>query len=251
MQLSCAVASLWLEPEDLVRSQNQLLADSISRLAEENASLVNEYPVKPSIRRSVTDRSAAFGVFQRQAVNLASSKFEEELASVASTSAPASTTASIVSSLDSEDGIEDAELRTTLVIQNVPSTLTRDELVSLMNTHEQAGQFDLVYVPVDLNSSLGFGYAFVNFCSASAAEQFLLKFDGFSNWADLSDVVCRVKWNGAHQGLQTLVARYRNSPVMHPDVPDAMKPAMFDGGNRVPFPSPTKKLKAPNPRRSK
>lgn len=231
----------------MVRSQHQLLADSIARLAEENVSLVSEHPIRPSFRRSVTDQSAVFGVFQPGKF---SSKMEEDLYSVASTSAPASTTASIVSS-SSEDDIEESELRTTVVMQNLPITLTRDELVSLMNAHDQTGQFDLVYVPVDLNSNLGFGYAFVNFCSGPAAEQFILKFDGFSDWPDSSGAMCCVKWNGAHQGLQTLVARYRNSPVMHPDVPDASKPVMFDGGDRIPFPSPTKKLKAPNLQRSR
>lgn len=45
--------------------------------------------------------------------------------------------------------------------------------------------------------------------------------------------------------------RYQNSPVMHPDVPDEWKPALFVQGVRVDFPAPTKKVKAPKVRGKK
>ena len=41
------------------------------------------------------------------------------------------------------------------------------------------------------------------------------------------------------------VDRYRNSPVMHRDVPDEYKPVIFKNGVRKNFPRPTKKVKAP------
>lgn len=52
-------------------------------------------------------------------------------------------------------------------------------------------------------------------------------------------------WGGPHQGLEAHVERYRNSPVMHEDVPDTFKPVLFANGVRISFPLPTRKLRAP------
>jgi RNA recognition motif-containing protein len=114
-----------------------------------------------------------------------------------------------------------------------------------MDEHSFQGTYNLVYVPVDLNSGSGFGYAFINFSEAAFAEEFIDRLNGFK----VSEHICEVTWSSAHQGLDAHVRRYRNSPVMHPDVPDALKPAIFEAGERVPFPPPTKKLRAPKLRK--
>ena len=42
--------------------------------------------------------------------------------------------------------------------------------------------------------------------------------------------------------------RFRNSPMMHPSMPDSMKPIVLLDGVRTEFPAPTKKLRAPRQR---
>jgi hypothetical protein len=59
---------------------------------------------------------------------------------------------------------------------------------------------------------------------------------------------CKVEWNVC-QGLNSLIERFRNNPVMHEAVPEDHKPVYFIDGVEEPFPAPTKPLKAPRLRK--
>merc|ERR1712157_349271 len=48
-----------------------------------------------------------------------------------------------------------------------------------------------------------------------------------------------------HKGQQVNEDRYRNSPVMHPIVPDVFKPVVLENGVRVAFPASDVKVKPP------
>lgn len=137
------------------------------------------------------------------------------------------------------------EWRTTVMLRNLPNNYTRDMLMELVDTLGFNGQYDLIYFPVDFRTGAGLGYAFVNLCTPRNALKLWKRLEGFSRWALPSQKVCSVTWSHPHQGLESHVARYRNSPVMHPAVPDRWKPALFERGTRVAFPGPTKKLKMP------
>lgn len=113
------------------------------------------------------------------------------------------------------------------------------------------GCFDLVYVPVDFATHCGLGYAFVNLVSPEAASSFVAAFNGFSNWPSASSKVCEVSWSCELQGLEAHVQRYRDSPVLHESVPDMFRPVLFNDGERVPFPAPTKVIKQPRLRASR
>lgn len=60
-----------------------------------------------------------------------------------------------------------------------------------------------------------------------------------------------VNWASPHQGLEAHIAHFRNSPVMHEDVREEHKPALFKDGERVEFPKPTKVIRAPRLRAGK
>eukprot|EP00445_Apocalathium_hangoei_P022377 CAMPEP_0203890740 /NCGR_PEP_ID=MMETSP0359-20131031/34129_1 /ASSEMBLY_ACC=CAM_ASM_000338 /TAXON_ID=268821 /ORGANISM="Scrippsiella Hangoei, Strain SHTV-5" /LENGTH=363 /DNA_ID=CAMNT_0050812421 /DNA_START=91 /DNA_END=1182 /DNA_ORIENTATION=+ len=138
--------------------------------------------------------------------------------------------------------------RTTLMLRNLPKALTRDMLLLALDRMGFCGQYDLVYIPVDFSSGASLGYAFVNMTSTTFTVQLWASFDGLTPWSVESQQPCAVNWSDPHQGLQAHIERYRSSPVMHPDVPDEWKPALFMAGIRVPFPPPQKKLKAPKVR---
>jgi hypothetical protein len=108
-----------------------------------------------------------------------------------------------------------------------------------------AGQYDFLYVPMDFMSRACYGYAFVNFTQPSDADRFWNTFNGFSQWAFPSRKTCRTFWSKPHQGLEANIARYRNSPVMHKDVPDEYKPMVLIDGVRSVFPPPTKTIRLP------
>lgn len=166
-------------------------------------------------------------------------------------------TASLFSSLSSFD--EEAQKgagalahtlpheRTTVMMRNIPNNCTREQLITLIEENGFQSCFDLVYLPIDLKNKVGLGYAFLNFRSNEDANAFILSFQGFKNWNMKSEKICEVTWSDAMQGLSEHVERYRDSPVMHDSVPEEFKPVLFKDGQRVKFPPPTRKLRAPRP----
>lgn len=163
----------------------------------------------------------------------------------------ASSTVSQVSSKDTSDSGSDSGAssevpeRTTIMLRNLPLTYTRMMLLDLLNSEGFKCRYDFLYLPSNFETSLGFGYAFVNFSSEDDAELAFQHFQGFSDWTTSSDEVCETSWSDPYQGLAANVERYRNSPVMHESVDDKHKPVVFCGGLRQSFPAPTKLIKAP------
>lgn len=133
----------------------------------------------------------------------------------------------------------------TLMLRNLPNNYTRVMLLSLLDSEGFVGQYDFVYLPIDFKSHASLGYAFVNLSSTQAAERCWKVFEGFNKWVVPSSKVCSVNWSTPFQGLDAHVERYRNSPVMHEHVPDEYKPMLLADGKRLPFPPPTKKIRAP------
>jgi len=138
--------------------------------------------------------------------------------------------------------------KTTLMLRNVPNNYTRDMLLELLDGEGFKGEYDFVYLPMDFKSSANLGYAFVNVASPSKVHHFWAALDGYKEWTIPTAKVCQVGWSDPHQGLRANVHRYRNSPVMHEDVPDECKPVLFAHGIRTDFPNPTKSLHAPRRR---
>jgi len=145
-------------------------------------------------------------------------------------------------------GIPDSE-KTTVMMRNIPNDYTRTMLLKLLDTQGFGGKYDLVYLPIDYHSKVGFGYAFINLISPAEAERFRKHFTDFSKWNVVSQKVCEVCWSSVLQGVQAHIDRYRNSPVMHEAVRDEFKPVLFENGVRISFPKPTKSIRAPRARR--
>jgi hypothetical protein len=144
--------------------------------------------------------------------------------------------------------LADGKKRTTVMLRNMPNNYSRTMLVELLDAEGFAGQYDFLYLPMDFQSRASLGYAFINFTSSDTAEAFWRVFDGYSNWAIPSRKMSGVSWSGPHQGLEAHIERYRNSPVMAESTPDEYKPILFDRGVRIPFPAPTRRIRAPRVR---
>jgi hypothetical protein len=136
------------------------------------------------------------------------------------------------------------EIRTTVMIRNMPNNYTRKMLMDLMDSCGFAGQYDFVYLPIDFETKACLGYAFINMVTTAAASQFWNVFAGFSRWAIPSRKVAGVSWSGPHQGLEAHIERYRNSSIMCESTPDEYKPIILSNGVRVPFPAATRKLRS-------
>jgi hypothetical protein len=139
--------------------------------------------------------------------------------------------------------------RTTIMMRNIPNNYTREMLLDLIKKSDLMTSIDLIYLPIDFQTEVGLGYAFINLVAEDRVDAFRKSFQGFSEWEVASQKVCEVVWSNPLQGLQTHIDRYRNSPVMHESVPDTYRPVLFSRGERVPFPEPTKRIRAPRLRR--
>jgi len=161
---------------------------------------------------------------------------------------PVQVTAFVVEHKPRESDVPE-ELRgkhlTTVMLRNLPNNLNRCGLLDLLDNHGFAARYNFMYLPIDFARQANLGYAFVNLVDEQAAEEFKVCFQGFSEWNGPSKKVCEVLWSTPCQGLDDHILRYRNSPVMHPAVPDECKPALFQFGERVPFPEPTKAIQRP------
>merc|ERR1719499_2377507 len=135
------------------------------------------------------------------------------------------------------------------MLRNVPETFLRDDLTRLLVKQGFEFVHDFVYMPMNFRSKASFGYAFVNLTTPAIAQQCHERFQGFTDWGVPSDKVCEVSWSNMHQGLESHIERYRNSPVMHESIQDAYKPAMYKDGIRIQFPGPTKKICQPRIRK--
>merc|ERR1712187_179105 len=117
--------------------------------------------------------------------------------------------------------------KTTLMLRNVPNDYNRDMFLNMLDDECLAGEYDFVYFPMDFQTGSGLGYAFVNFTSHEEALRAWQLLDNFSDW----------------QVPSTNVQRYRNSPMMHHQVPDLYKPVVFSNGVRAEYPAPKKPIK--------
>jgi len=135
--------------------------------------------------------------------------------------------------------------KTTIMLRNLPNDYTRDMVLELLDRNGFLRCYDFVYLPVDFKRKAGLGYAFVNMVTNQEAERAFQELQGFCAWRFTSSKKLEVAWGVPLQGLQVHIDRYRNSPVMHEDVPDKFRPLLFRNGVRIPFPPPTKKLKPP------
>mmetsp|Transcript_86095 Transcript_86095/g.135180 ORF Transcript_86095/g.135180 Transcript_86095/m.135180 type:complete len:309 (-) Transcript_86095:193-1119(-) len=139
--------------------------------------------------------------------------------------------------------------RTTVMLRNIPNNYSREMLLDIFRKHGFHKSIDLIYLPIDFQTEVGLGYAFINLISEEEVGKFQDRFQGFTDWSVVSQKVCEVSWSEPLQGLQAHIDRYRNSPVMHESVPDEYRPVLFKEGVRIDFPAPTKRIRAPRFRR--
>jgi len=150
----------------------------------------------------------------------------------------------------SDDDSSCEGFNTTVMITRLPGDFTRDKFIAMLDLEGFKGCYDFVYMPVDFNALTTYGFGFVNLTSHVLARRLRRHFHGhessFTDYATLE-----ATWSDKDQGLEANIERYRNSPVMHRSMPDNVKPMLFQMGQAMTFPSPTKTIKAPRIRGAK
>jgi len=154
---------------------------------------------------------------------------------------------------DSELEFEESQGRTSVILKNIPEGCDRDILLKTLKAENFLNSVNFLYLPMafDRKESASFRYAFISFAASDRAQQFLKHFAGFTKWDQTLPNVgsgCTVEWC-VLQGCAAHIARYRNSPMMHPSVEDQFKPILLHQGQRLPFAPPTMEIKPPRQRR--
>lgn len=125
--------------------------------------------------------------------------------------------------------------RTTLVLRKLPSDYTRAALLQTLDSAGFKGLYDFAYLPTDFKRGKVFGYALINFTAQVHAEDALARFGD----ANVSGTGSPMSWSDSHQGLEELIQRYRDSPVMA--MPEEYQPILLRDGMQIPFPEPQSK----------
>eukprot|EP00747_Dinoflagellata_sp_TGD_P221864 gnl/TRDRNA2_/TRDRNA2_93643_c0_seq1.p1 gnl/TRDRNA2_/TRDRNA2_93643_c0~~gnl/TRDRNA2_/TRDRNA2_93643_c0_seq1.p1 ORF type:complete len:532 (+),score=76.35 gnl/TRDRNA2_/TRDRNA2_93643_c0_seq1:62-1657(+) len=164
-------------------------------------------------------------------------------------------TSSNVAEVAETVAVIEEDSRTTVMLRNVPPGYSRAMLLRLLDAQGFAGKYNFVYLPVDFsNGGTILGHALVSLISSADAHCLLARFHGLRDWGvpccGLAEA-CEAVWSEPRQHLKEHIERYRNSPVMHPSMPDNYKPLLFADGQPIPFPAPTKAIRLPRIRHVK
>ncbi|EER13442.1 hypothetical protein Pmar_PMAR000028 [Perkinsus marinus ATCC 50983] len=133
--------------------------------------------------------------------------------------------------------MDSSDLRTTLMLKNIPNKYTRQLLVNEVMARMPVGSFDFVYMPIDFRSRCNFGYAFVNVTDPKFTHMFFNAFKNSRLPGVKSSKVCEVVYARV-QGLQANVNRLINSPILDctPEDDDDALPLVFgDHNEQIPF----------------
>lgn len=136
---------------------------------------------------------------------------------------------------------------TTLRLSNLPRELTQLELLHTLDSIGFSGFYDFVFLPINLHTGRSRCHAFVNLTRHKYGLTLAAHLHNFKDWnvGNNDTGECKVEWSLPMQGLIEHVDHYRNHAAMHASVPDEMRPTIFVDGWRMPFPSPTKHIHAP------
>jgi len=95
---------------------------------------------------------------------------------------------------------------TTLELLNLPSSMTEDDLVQILDSLGLSGMYNFVYVPWDTNRQQNQGRAIINSDRHADACRLAGKLRNFSGWTGFKQCsACIVSWCFTCQGLENLV----------------------------------------------
>ncbi|XP_019194150.1 PREDICTED: protein MEI2-like 2 [Ipomoea nil] len=117
--------------------------------------------------------------------------------------------------LDLEKILSGEDIRTTLMIKNIPNKYTSKMLLAAIDeTHKNT--YDFLYLPIDFKNKCNVGYAFINMVSPSHIISFYEVFNG-KRWEKFNSEKVASLAYARIQGKTALVAHFQNSSLMNED----------------------------------
>lgn len=115
------------------------------------------------------------------------------------------------------------DIRTTLMIRNIPNKYTQAMLLKEINVHHE-GTYDFYYLPIDFKNRCNVGYAFINFMDPLSIVAFYRDFNA-KRWLNFnSEKVCALSY-ARIQGKAAMVGRFQNSSLLEKD--SEYRPLLF------------------------
>ncbi|XP_072978531.1 protein MEI2-like 4 isoform X1 [Typha angustifolia] len=129
------------------------------------------------------------------------------------------------------------DLRTTLMIKNIPNKYTSKMLLAAIDENHR-GTYDFIYLPIDFKNKCNVGYAFINMIDPKHIVSFYKTFNG-KKWEKFNSEKVASLAYARIQGKSALIAHFQNSSLMNED--KRCRPILFhsDGpnaGDQEPFP---------------
>ncbi|EFJ29695.1 hypothetical protein SELMODRAFT_91923 [Selaginella moellendorffii] len=129
--------------------------------------------------------------------------------------------------LDLERILLGNDLRTTLMIKNIPNKYTSKLLLSTIDEHHR-GTYDFIYLPIDFKNKCNVGYAFINMTEPAHIVPFYKSFNG-KKWEKFNSEKVASLAYARIQGKAALVAHFQNSSLMNED--KRCRPILFPSEN--------------------
>lgn len=117
---------------------------------------------------------------------------------------------------------------TTLIVRDLPVDMTRRGFQEFVNSEGFEGQYDFVYLPINFKTGRTFRYGLLNLTSSQTAHEV------FQRLTTRSDGIY-AEWSRNMQGLESLLTRYRSSPLMESSHGEDSRPLLLENGQPVPF----------------
>ncbi|KAH1066202.1 hypothetical protein J1N35_031189 [Gossypium stocksii] len=117
--------------------------------------------------------------------------------------------------LDLDKIVSGEDIRTTLMIKNIPNKYTSKMLLAAIEENHQ-GTYDFLYLPIDFKNKCNVGYAFINMLSPSHIIPFYEAFNG-KKWEKFNSEKVASLAYARIQGKVALVAHFQNSSLMNED----------------------------------
>ncbi|KAJ6410517.1 hypothetical protein OIU84_007293 [Salix udensis] len=142
--------------------------------------------------------------------------------------------------LDVDCILRGGDIRTTLMIKNIPNKYTSKMLLAAID-EQCRGTYDFIYLPIDFKNKCNVGYAFINMTDPQQIIPFHKAFNG-KKWEKFNSEKVASLAYARIQGKTALIAHFQNSSLMNED--KRCRPILFhsDGpnaGDPEPFPMGT------------
>ncbi|XP_011082913.1 protein MEI2-like 2 [Sesamum indicum] len=140
--------------------------------------------------------------------------------------------------LDLDKIINGEDVRTTLMIKNIPNKYTSKMLLAAIDeTHK--GTYDFLYLPIDFKNKCNVGYAFINMVAPPHIITFYEAFNG-KKWEKFNSEKVASLAYARIQGKTALISHFQNSSLMNED--KRCRPIVFqsegqDNGDLDAFPT--------------